>query len=50
MWTAPLHKGLGEPGLAPTVAAIANAILDAPGIRMRELPITSQKALRSRTR
>jgi carbon-monoxide dehydrogenase large subunit len=40
-------KGLGEPGLAPTAAAIGNAILDALGIRMRDLPITAEKVLRA---
>lgn len=38
-------KGLGEPGLAPTAAAIGNAILDALGIRMRDLPITAEAVL-----
>jgi CO/xanthine dehydrogenase Mo-binding subunit len=38
-------KGLGEPGLAPTAAAIGNAILDAIGVRMRDLPITADKVL-----
>ena len=36
-------KGLGEPGLAPTAAAIANAIYDACGVRLRDLPMTSEK-------
>ena len=40
-------KGLGEPGLAPTAAAIGNAILDALGVRMRGLPITAEKVLRA---
>lgn len=39
-------KGLGEPGLVPTAAAIANAFYHATGIRMKELPITSEKVLR----
>ncbi len=38
-------KGLGEPGLAPTAAAIGNAILDAVGVRMCDLPITPEKVL-----
>jgi carbon-monoxide dehydrogenase large subunit len=38
-------KGLGEPGLAPTAAAIGNAILDAIGVRMRDLPITAEKVI-----
>jgi carbon-monoxide dehydrogenase large subunit len=40
-------KGIGEPGLAPTAAAIGNAILDAIGVRMRDLPITAEKVLRA---
>lgn len=36
-------KGLGEPGLAPTAAAIANAIYDACGVRLRDLPMTPEK-------
>ncbi|MBI2880127.1 MAG: molybdopterin-dependent oxidoreductase, partial [Candidatus Tectomicrobia bacterium] len=36
-------KGLGEPGLAPTAAAIANAIHDACGVRIRDLPMTAEK-------
>jgi 4-hydroxybenzoyl-CoA reductase alpha subunit len=35
-------KGIGEPGLVPTAAAIANAIYNASGIRVRELPITRE--------
>lgn len=38
-------KGVGEPALIPTAAAIANAIYDAVGIRMTELPITAEKLL-----
>ena len=38
-------KGLGEPALAPTAAAIANAIYDAVGVRVRNLPITPEKIL-----
>ncbi len=36
-------KGLGEPGLAPTAGAIANAIYDACGVRIHDLPLTSEK-------
>ena len=32
-------KGLGEPGLAPTPAAIGNAVTDAVGIRVYDLPL-----------
>lgn len=38
-------KGVGEPGLVPTAPAIANAIYDAVGVRIRDLPITPQKVL-----
>jgi len=38
-------KGVGEPGLVPTAPAIANAIYDAVGVRIRDLPITPQKLL-----
>jgi xanthine dehydrogenase molybdenum-binding subunit len=38
-------KGIGEPGLVPTAPAIANAIYDAVGVRIRELPITPEKVL-----
>jgi CO/xanthine dehydrogenase Mo-binding subunit len=38
-------KGVGEPGLVPTAPAIANAIYDAVGIRIRDLPITPEKIL-----
>ena len=36
-------KGIGEPTLIPVAPAIANAIFDAAGVRMRELPITAEK-------
>jgi xanthine dehydrogenase YagR molybdenum-binding subunit len=36
-------KGLGEIGLVGTAAAIANAIHDAVGVRMRKLPITPDR-------
>jgi len=38
-------KGIGEPGLVPTAPAIANAIYDAIGVRIKELPITPEKVL-----
>ena len=38
-------KGIGEPGLVPTAPAIANAIYDAVGVRIRDLPITAEKVL-----
>ena len=39
-------KALGEPPLVPVAAAIANAVYDATGVRIRELPITAEKVLR----
>ncbi len=38
-------KGVGEPGLVPTAPAIANAVFDAVGVRIRDLPITPEKIL-----
>lgn len=38
-------KALGEPPLVPVAAAIANAVNDATGVRIRELPITAEKVL-----
>jgi len=38
-------KGIGEPAAAATPPAIANALYDALGIRIRDLPITPQKVL-----
>src|SRR5512136_2705428 len=38
-------KGVGEPGLVPTAPAIANAIYDAVGVRIKDLPITPEKVL-----
>ena len=40
-------KGLGEIGLDAIPAAIANAIADAVGVRIHELPITSEKVHRA---
>lgn len=40
-------KGIGEPATVPTAPAIANAIFDAIGIQIRELPITPQKILQA---
>jgi 4-hydroxybenzoyl-CoA reductase subunit alpha len=46
-------KGMGEAALLPTAAAIANAVYDAVGIRLTELPFTPDKvikALREKTK
>jgi CO/xanthine dehydrogenase Mo-binding subunit len=40
-------KGIGEPGLVPTAPAIANAIYDAVGIRLKELPMTPERILKA---
>ncbi len=40
-------KGIGEPALNPSPAAVANAIYDAIGIRFTELPITPEKILKA---
>jgi xanthine dehydrogenase YagR molybdenum-binding subunit len=37
--------GLGEPPVIPTAAAIANAVYNAIGVRVRDLPITPDKVL-----
>jgi CO/xanthine dehydrogenase Mo-binding subunit len=39
--------GLGEGTTAPVPAAIGNAIFDATGVRIQELPITPEKVLRA---
>lgn len=38
-------KGLGEPPIIPTAGAIANAIYDATGVRVRQSPMTPQRVL-----
>ncbi|MCK4765165.1 MAG: xanthine dehydrogenase family protein molybdopterin-binding subunit [Candidatus Aminicenantes bacterium] len=38
-------KGVGESGMCPTAPAIANAIYNAVGVRIRDLPITPEKLL-----
>jgi xanthine dehydrogenase YagR molybdenum-binding subunit len=40
-------KGIGEPPIIPTSAAIANAIRDATGADVRELPISREEMLRA---
>lgn len=40
-------KGVGEPALIPTAAAIANAVHDAIGVRIYSLPITPEKVLQA---
>ncbi len=38
-------KSMGEAGKIPAVAAVANAIFNATGSRMKDLPITRDKIL-----
>jgi len=40
-------KGVGETGTLTVSAAIANAIQDATGVRIRDLPITPERVLRA---
>jgi CO/xanthine dehydrogenase Mo-binding subunit len=40
-------KGLGEPPIIPVAAAVANAIRDATGADVRELPISREEMLRA---
>jgi len=40
-------KGLGEPALVPVAASINNALYDAVGIRLYELPFTRERVLRA---
>ncbi len=40
-------KGIGEPGMVPTAAAIANAVYDATGVRVTELPLTPERVYRA---
>ena len=43
-------KGVGEPPTIPTAAAIANAIFDAVGVRVRKIPITPERLHREMRR
>lgn len=36
-------KGVGEPGTVATAAAVANAVYDAVGVRIKQLPITAER-------
>lgn len=38
-------KGAGEPPIIPPAAAVANAVYDATGVRIRELPLTRRRVL-----
>jgi CO/xanthine dehydrogenase Mo-binding subunit len=43
-------KGIGEPPLVPTAPAIANAIYDAVGVRLRETPFSRQRVVEALAR
>ena len=38
-------KGIGEPSLTPAAPAVANAVADAIGVRVHDLPITPERVL-----
>jgi len=38
-------KGIGEPALTPAAPAVANAVADALGVRIHDLPFTPEKVL-----
>ncbi|MBL9008959.1 MAG: xanthine dehydrogenase family protein molybdopterin-binding subunit [Myxococcales bacterium] len=38
-------RGIGEPATVPTAAAVANAVYNAIGVRLRELPLTPARVL-----
>jgi CO/xanthine dehydrogenase Mo-binding subunit len=38
-------KGVSEAGIVPVPAAVANAVADAIGARIRSLPLTPEKIL-----
>jgi isoquinoline 1-oxidoreductase beta subunit len=39
------HGGIGEPGVPPAGPAVANAVFNAAGIRLRTLPVTQANVL-----
>lgn len=40
-------KGIGEPGHTPSISAVANAVADAIGVRVHDLPITPEKIVKA---
>ena len=42
-------KGVGEPPIVPTAAAVANAIASLTGVRVRRLPMTAERVWRAMT-
>jgi isoquinoline 1-oxidoreductase beta subunit len=41
------HGGVGEPGVPPIAPAVANAVFNASGIRIRTLPMTPETILKA---
>jgi CO/xanthine dehydrogenase Mo-binding subunit len=39
------HYGVGEPSCKPTLAAVANAVFDATGVRIRRVPFRDERVL-----
>ena len=37
--------GIGEPGIMPLAPAVANAVFDATGVRLREIPFKPERVL-----
>ncbi|HEV2201617.1 MAG TPA: hypothetical protein VGR73_17490, partial [Bryobacteraceae bacterium] len=42
-------SGAGEPGSVPTAAAIGNAVFEACGARVRQLPLTPANIVKARS-
>jgi CO/xanthine dehydrogenase Mo-binding subunit len=40
-------KGIGEPAMVPTIPAVMNAIYDAVGVRIFDLPASPEKVLQA---
>ncbi|MFQ5684493.1 MAG: xanthine dehydrogenase family protein molybdopterin-binding subunit [Candidatus Binatia bacterium] len=40
-------KGIGEPSIIPVPAAVANALYDAVGVRISDLPLTPEKVVKA---
>jgi CO/xanthine dehydrogenase Mo-binding subunit len=40
-------RGVGEPPIVPVAAAVANAVADASGFRVTELPVTAERVFRA---
>lgn len=43
-------KGLGEPPIIPTAAAVTNAVSNALGVRLRHLPLTPRRVIEAMSR